>query len=58
MEMMKMAFNNKIKDNGNFKIYFLDYMEEQHSKYITGEISSREFKKSILSPSFLLTDSL
>ncbi len=56
MEMMKSVFNNKIEDNGKFKIYFLDYMEEQHSKYIAGEINSKEFKKSILNPISSLTD--
>ena len=56
MEMMKMVFNNKIEDNGKFKINFLDYMEEQHLKYIAGEISSEKFKESILNPSSSLTD--
>ena len=56
MEMMKMAFINNIEDNGNFKINFLEYMEEQHLKYIAGEISSEEFKESILNPSSSLSD--
>lgn len=56
MEMMKMVFNNKIEDNGKFKTYFLDYMEEEHLKYIAGEVSSKEFKKAILSPPSSLTD--
>jgi len=56
MEMMKMAFINNIEDNGNFKVNFLAYMEEQHLKYIAGEISSEEFKESILNPSSSLSD--
>jgi len=56
MEMMKMAFINNIEDNGNFKVNFLEYMEEQHLKYIAGEISSEEFKESILNPSSSLSD--
>jgi hypothetical protein len=56
MEMMKSIFNNKIEDNGKFKTYFLDYMEEQHMKYIAGEISSKKFKESILNPPSSLTD--
>jgi len=56
MEMMKVVFNNKIEDNGKFKTYFLDYMEEEHLKYIAGEINSKEFKESILNPSSLLSD--
>ena len=55
IELMKSVFNNKIEDNGKFKKYFLDYMEEQHSKYIIGELSSKEFKESILNPSSSLT---
>ena len=57
MEMMEMVFNNKIEDNGKFKINFLAYIEEQHSRYITGEIKDKEFKESILNPSSSLTDS-
>ena len=57
MEMMKMVFNNKIEDNGKFKSYFLEYIEEQHSRYITGEIKEQEFKESILNPPSSLTDS-
>jgi hypothetical protein len=57
MEMMKSVFNNKIEDNGKFKTYFLEYMEEEHLKYIAGEISSKEFKESILNPHSSLTDS-
>ena len=57
MEMMKMVFNDKIEDNGKFKSYFLDYMEEQHLKYIAGEISSKKFKESLLNPPSSLTDS-
>ena len=56
MEMMRMVFNNKIEDNGKFKSYFLEYMEEQHLNYIAGEINSEEFKKSILNPPNSLTD--
>jgi len=56
MEIMKMAFNNSIEDNGKFKVNFLAYMEEQHFKYLSGEISSEEFKESILNPSSSLSD--
>ena len=56
MEMMKMVFNNKIEDNGKFKSYFLEYIEEQHSRYITGEIKEQDFKESILNPPSSLTD--
>ena len=57
LEIMKNTFDNKVEDNGKFKRYFLDYMEEIHFKYISGEISSREFKESILNPPSSLTDS-
>ena len=57
IEMMKMVFNNKIEDNGKFKINFLEYIEEQHFQYIAGEINAKKFKASILNPPTSLTDS-
>ena len=56
MELMKMAFINNVEDNGAFKIKFLEYMEEQHLNYIAGEITSKEFKESILNPSSSLSE--
>lgn len=40
IELMKAFFKDRIEDNGQFKIDFLNYMQEQYDHYIGAIIKS------------------
>ncbi len=51
MQRMQEIYEDRLVDNGKFKIAFLYYMKKLHNEYIAGEINADEFKELFLSPS-------
>ena len=41
-------FNSRVQDEGTFKKKFLEYLEDLHAEYITGNINKEEFKQGII----------
>jgi len=56
IELMKAFFKDRIEDNGQFKIDFLNYMQEQYDDYIGAIITKEEFITAISNPPPLMND--